>query len=1187
MRLIEIKLAGFKTFVDPSVIPVPGNLVGIVGPNGCGKSNVIDAVRWVLGESRASALRGESLQDVIFNGSAKRKPVGRASVELIFDNSAGKAAGQWKTYNEIAIRRIVQRDGESSYYINNIRVRRRDVTDMFLGTGVSGRGYAIIEQGMISRIIEARPQELRAFLEEASGISRYHEKRHETGLRLADARSNLQRVDDVLQELDKQQSHLEAQAERAIRYQDLHKQLTAAQYALWTWRIRQAAESRYEAQKEIERLTQEIEIIQSGMQETSEKLDELRVRHRITNDHQHQIQGELYAAEGEIVRAEQNIHHVRTSKEQLDRQITEAERQLQNHEQQLNEAGESQIFWQGKLEQTESCRVSCAEKHALEAGKLPHIEMVERSDQMQLAELRERLALARQNEKLLQKQQVYTEKTLQQLIMRRERLLEEQLHQPEINPGQLEELQRASAELAALLEQNRCSLNEQEVQMDGVRQKRDTVQQTIQSLQHDLVRTSARRDVLQRLQDQIEDDQALNAWMIKKRLNVLPRLWQQISVESGWETALEAILRERIQAMVVDRLEQILDWESDGQRRPLAKWSVCEFVPCDDQLMDSSSATELNLTKKPLSALLNFHNPAVQAVLKDWLYGVFVVDDLESGLALRKQLSAGEVLVTAEGHSITACGVSYFAPDSAMYGILQRQREITRIEEECRQIEQSVLSRQRILAEVEQDYQCIAASIVQTRQVIEEIGTQQHEHQMQIVQLTQQTEHMLQQQALFETELADLAAQVEEELSQKHQAEMELAGCGTERVALEEQVSQAESACQSSRRVLASQRLLVQDLSDKLHEAVLNEQNCQNKIADCKQRIDMITRNTEALIENAQKLRDTRAELDESSLAADVMHWQMQRDQHEQALISVRHELENIDNTLREMEQGRMQAEQRLRECSEKAGQARLREQEAEMTEAQFSDKLAELGEIMPDMNQQPVAESSTKLQARINRLGGEIAALGPVNLAALQELDALRSRRTHLEEQSRDLCEAIDTLEQAIRQIDRETRERLQGTFNQVNHNLAELFVSVFGGGFAELVLSGGDDILDAGVQLNAHPPGKRNSSIQLLSGGEKALTALALVFALFKLNPAPFCLLDEVDAPLDESNAGRFCELVRRMAVETQFLFISHNKIAMQMAQQLIGVTMREQGVSRVVTVDISKVMADSMDNSLEESV
>ncbi len=1169
MRLTEIKLAGFKSFVDPVVIPVPGNLVGIVGPNGCGKSNVIDAIRWVLGESRASALRGESLQDVIFNGSATRKPVGRASVELVFDNSSGKAAGQWKAYNEIAIKRIMQKEGESTYYINNIHVRRRDVTDIFLGTGISGRGYAIIEQGMISRIIEAKPQELRAFLEEAAGISKYRERRHETGLRLTDARSNLLRLDDILEELERQSQHLEAQGEVATRYQNLHKQLTVAQHALWSLHKQEAAASRHEAQKEIEQLTQELEIIQTDLQETDEKLNELRIQHRIANERQHLVQGELYAADGEIARIGQDIRHMRENREQLDHQTAETALRLQDQERQLNEITDNMASWQSELEQASERHNSCKKAHTLETSKLPSIESTAQSDQTQLSGLREKLALVKQNEKLQQNQLAYAERALQQLILRRQRRLEEQYEQPAIDLAQLEELSGESEELAALTEQTRRLLCEQEARLGAVQQERDELLQVVHSLQRDVAQAKAQHDVLQRLQNQIESNQDLSVWMARNRLDLLPRLWQQTGVEAGWETALEAVLRERIQAVTVDQLEQVLDWEA---QRPPAKWSVCE-LRSSEQLIKNVTLDQR--AWKPLIVLLDCRNQALWSVLEIWLHGVFVIDDIRSGLADRQLLAPGEVLVTAEGHSLTRYSISYFAPDSVLHGVLSRQQEIDRLTDECEKTEQSLLSRERILAEVEQNCGEVRAAIVQMREEAERLKTMQHDRQIQIVQLTQQNERLAQQQQHLETELAELGVQIEEESSQKHLAETGLAACEAERVDLEEQVQKMEAICQASGQILVFQRSLVQRLSDELREAIFNEQNYQNRIADCEQRIGMITRNQQVLTQTLNKLKHARTDLEESSLIASMAQWQVQHDQHEQALAAVRHELETIDSILLEAEQTRLQLERRLHECREAVGHARLKEQEAGMTEIQFADKLAELrGEDHLEMPQRSVTEQPARLQARIKRLSGDIAALGAVNLGALQELQALQSRQIYLEEQSSDLREAVLALEQAIRQIDRETRERLLETFHQVNGNLAELFASIFGGGSAELVLNG-EDILDAGVQLNAHPPGKRNSSIHLLSGGEKALTALALVFSLFKLNPAPFCLLDEVDAPLDDSNSVRFCDLVKRMAEETQFLFISHNKITMQMAEQLIGVTMREQGVSRVVTVDVGKMI------------
>ncbi len=1171
MRLTEIKLAGFKSFVDPTVIPVPGNLVGIVGPNGCGKSNVIDAVRWVLGESRASALRGESLQDVIFSGSATRKPIGRASVELVFDNSAGKAAGQWGTYNEISIRRVMQKDGDSAYYINNVHVRRRDVADIFLGTGVSGRGYAIIEQGMISRIIEAKPQELRTFLEEAAGISRYRERRHEAELRLTDARSNLLRLDDILEELEKQSRHLEAQGEVAARYQHLHRELSIAQHALWSLRKSQAAAQRHKAQEEIERLTEKQETVQASLQETDEKLDKYRTRHRTVNDQQHRIQGELYAADGEIARIEQSIRHIRENRERLVQQIAEATYRLQDHTQQLDEIVNDITSWQNELEQISQRHAAFEEEHALESEKLPQMEAAAQADQARLSGLREKLSLAQQNEKLQQNQLAHTGKMLQQWVLRQQRLFNERDSQPEADHVQLDELRYEHEALTASLEEAQHLLAEYESQLHVVQQEKETILQTVQTLQREMAQAKAQHDALQRLQCQLESNQDLNAWIARNQLDMLPRLWQQIRIEAGWETALEAVLRERIQAISVDRLERVLDWET---QYPPGKWSVCEHV----SLMDHSTANS-NFPRrgqhewKPLDALLSYRDSAVQPVLEVWLDGVFTIEDIRSGLPGRALLAPGEMLVTAEGHILTRYSVSYFAPDSALHGVLSRQQEIERIVEECERIEQSLLSRQTLLSQIEENGRRIATDIAQTREKIERLRTQQHERQIQIVQLAQQNERLTQRRHQIETELAELAVQIEEESSQRQQVEAELAAGKAEKADLDEQLQQAESVCQSSGQALASQRSLVQQLADELREAAFSKQNCEDRIADCEQRIEIISRNKAALVETLQKLQHAQADFDESPLATAMTQWQIQRTQHEQALAIVRGELETIEHTLLETEQVRLQAEQQLHACREAISQARLREQEAGMTEAQFADKLAESGMDEEVVLQQIGHEQPAKLQARINRLTQDIATLGPVNLAALQELEALQSRRTHLETQSEDLREAIRVLEDAIRQIDRETRERLLVTFNQVNNNLAELFVSVFGGGHAGLVL-GSEDILDAGIQLNAHPPGKRNSSIHLLSGGEKALTALALVFALFKLNPAPFCLLDEVDAPLDDSNATRFCDLVRGMAEETQFMFISHNKITMQMAQQLIGVTMHEQGVSRIVTVDIEKM-------------
>ncbi|MDT8364046.1 MAG: chromosome segregation protein SMC [Nitrosomonas sp.] len=1172
MRLSEIKLSGFKSFVDPTVIPLPGNLVGIVGPNGCGKSNVIDAVRWVLGESRASALRGESLQDVIFNGSAKRAPVGRASVELIFDNSAGKLAGQWGKYGQIAIRRVMQKAGESTYHINNIHVRRRDIADIFLGTGVSGRGYAIIEQGMISRVIEAKPQELRAFLEEAAGISRYRERRHESELRLSDARGNLSRLDDVVAELGKQAQHLRAQAEVAARYHELQAQRLAAQRMLCTQQKQQATAARAKAQTEIERHAANLDALRIRQQTAEQALETLRASHKTAGDQQLALQGKLYETDGEIARIDQQLQNMRDNQARLSQQLAESAHRLQDYEARLKNVQVDSGAFQTQLQQAEALHADLQHQLGLEHGQLPLLEAAANTDQTQLTTVRENLLAVQHSEELQQHQLAHTDKTLQRLLSRQDGLQREQQQQPAVDHAALAGLQQQAHELLALLTQKKQTLTDLEAQLEGAQREKAALEDQTHAWQQEMTQISAQHDALQRLQHQTGHDQEMDAWVSRNQLDVLPRLWQQIRIETGWETALESVLHARIEAVGIDRLDHVLTWE---QRYPPGKWTVCEkMVPRGQEPVSTQISPAGRPDWQPLAKRLHYHDPALQPALETWLAGIFTTHNIESGLADRAHLAAGEWLVTAEGHILGRYSLSYFAPDSALYGVLARQQEIERLAVEQGEIERNYLLSQQVLSQAQVHCRDLATSIAQMRNDIEQGRVKHHEQQLQMMQLAQQHERITQRGQQLDSELGELAQQIAQELSQKEQVESRLAACRIEQSALAAQVRQAQSMFQQSSQALAAQRARIQQTENQLREAAFNEKYFQGKCADCERQIAQIGHDITVLAQDCQQLEQTQTGFDPSVLLVDLAQWQAQRLQHELSLAAIRETLTAVDDSLGERGQARMQAEQDYHAASEALGQARLRAQEAEINERQFADKLRELGVDDVPLTAQSVSnQSPARQQARIDRITGDIAALGAVNLAALDELEVLQEREETLVAQLQDLEEAIQALEQAIRQIDGETRERLATTFTEVNRNLAELFSSVFGGGQAELLFSG-DDILQAGIQLTAHPPGKKNSSIQLLSGGEKALTALALVFALFKLNPAPFCLLDEVDAPLDDSNAGRFCELVRRMAQDTQFLFISHNKTTMQMAQQLIGVTMHEQGVSRVVTVDMEKM-------------
>lgn len=1181
MRLSEIKLAGFKSFVDPTVIPLPGNLVGIVGPNGCGKSNVIDAVRWVLGESRASALRGESLQDVIFNGSAKRAPAGRASVELIFDNSAGTLAGPWGKYAQLAIKRVVQKGGESAYYINNIHVRRRDVTDIFLGTGVSGHGYAIIEQGMISRVIEASPQELRAFLEEAAGISRYRERRHESELRLSDARSNLLRLDDILAEYGKQARQLQAQAQVAARYHELQTQRLNAQRALYAQQQQQAASARAKAWADIERHSINLEAIQSSQQATKQELEALRIRHKAAGDQQLELQGKLYQTDGEIARIHQQLQHLRDNQARLSLQLADITNRLQDDEARLESMQIDKASFQDRLQRASELHGELQQALLQQNQQLPLLEALAKADEKQWTAVREKLLSVRHDEKLQQHRLASAEKNLQQLLLKQQRLQDEQQRQPVVDQDTLTSMQQLADELSAQLMQQQRALAALESELKMAQQKKIAIENQARICLQEMTKIKAQHDALQQLQQQTYHDQEMEAWASQHRLDALPRLWQQIRIETGWETALESVLQMRIHAVNIEQLERVLTW----QRHPPGKWVVYEAIGPSDREPDSGrahadSTDDARSAWLPLVDRLHFHDPALRSVLQTWLAGVSTTQDVQSALLGRRHLMPGECLVTAQGHIIDRYSISYFAPDSARYGVLARQQEIEHLAAIHAEIEARHDVSQQTLTQAEGRCRDLAARIAQTRNEIDQNRARLHEQQLQIMQLAQQQEHIALRAQQIEKELAELAQQIAQERLHQEQAESCLAACLSEQSALHEQLQLAQSVFEKSSRKLDEQRAQVQQTTHRLQEAAFSEQRFREKLADCERQIERITHDMATLAQNRQQLEQTQSELDPSDLQNSLTHWQTQRLQHEHSLAAVRQTIKELERLIDETEQTRIQADQEQHAVSEMLNQARLKEQEASLSEKQFCDKLRELGvEDITSIAQYLGKESPAKLQARINRLTEDIAALGAVNLAAMTELEALRGREQALAAQIQDLQQAIQILEQAIRQIDKETRERLATTFAEVNRHLAELFVAIFGGGQAELRLDDGD-ILQAGVQLIAHPPGKKNSSIQLLSGGEKALTALALVFSLFRLNPAPFCLLDEVDAPLDDSNASRFCELVKRMAQDTQFLFISHNKTTMQMAEQLIGVTMHEQGVSRIVTVDVEKTVSARRD-------
>jgi len=1163
MRLTKLKLAGFKSFVDPTQVSLPGQLVGVVGPNGCGKSNIMDAVRWVLGESKASELRGESMMDVIFNGSTNRKPVSRASVELIFDNSLGRALGQWSQYAELSVKRVLTRSGQSDYFINNLKVRRKDITDLFLGTGLGPRAYAIIGQGMISRIIEAKPDDLRVFLEEAAGVTRYKERRKETNGRLEDTRENLLRVEDIREELGHQIERLASQAEVARRYHALNEQLVQKQQLLWLLKKREAEAERQRLALDVERATTELEAQSAALRETETQAEATREAHFAAGDALHNAQSSMYAANAEVARLEAEIRHRRESRSQLEARLVQLEDELARWTQNAEKLAEDRERWEEQQEVTR-LRVDEAEErlHA-QMNLAPQVEEDHAQALDELQRLKTRTANGEQKLEVELTNKAHAQRSLQAIVQRRERLRDETFGEA---PDELEVAEKEE-ELELLREElagDQEHLQQLQEELPQLEAKRKAVHGELQRQERELAAGQARRAALEQMQAKTAGSGKLPEWLARHGLAEAPALWQQIHVEAGWEEAVEAVLRERLSAIACDDPGKLDAWLHD---RPQARLSVILGGPADGQ---GQGNTLLDQVRSD--------DPRIRAALADWLGNVATVETLAEALARRETLAPGTVVVTRGGDLLTRGSVTFFAPDQGEHGLLERQREIEALAEGIALAEEKGETLREQAALLDEQHADKQEEIDETRQYVTDRQQRVHHVQLEVLKLTQALARYNEQKERIAEQLAELAEEEEGEREREMAADerIEEIRDGLNRIRV--LVAGAQARLDECERAVRAEREKNADFDRALREAQFSAREAESKLQD------IFAQQAVAQRELSRIERDRAACAEQVEAApADVMEEQLQqalatRQQAEQALAAKRDALEAATNALRALEEQRLKIEQGLEPLRAKIGDLKLKEQAASLNAEQFAMQLLEAGAdeaaLLPLLETLGNAARPSSLQGEITRLGNAIAELGAVNLAALQELETASERKGYLDMQAADLTEAMETLENAIRRIDRETRDLLQSTFDTVNGHFGQLFPKLFGGGRAELVMTG-EEILDAGVQVIAQPPGKKNSTIHLLSGGEKALTAIALVFSMFQLNPAPFCLLDEVDAPLDDSNTERFCSMVKKMSGATQFLFISHNKIAMEMAEQLVGVTMQESGVSRVVEVDIEEAL------------
>jgi chromosome segregation protein len=1162
MRLTKLKIAGFKTFVDPTTITFPSSLTGVVGPNGCGKSNIIDAVRWVMGEISAKHLRGESMADVIFNGSSSRKPLGQASVELVFDNSDGKIGGPYASYNEVALKRAVSRDGTSDYFINGLKVRRKDITQLFLGTGLGTRSYAIIEQGMISRVIEARPDDLRAFLEEAAGISRYKERRRETESRIGHTRENLDRLNDLREEVEKQIRHLQRQAATARRYQTLkeeERKLSAELLALRLQSLDLEAGVRDATASGCETAMQ---AVLADLREAEARIERIRADQSAKADALNAIQGRFYQAGAEVTRIEQGIEYSRelrlrqrADQEQIDSQSGELDRVVQLDRVQLEALSMELSTMVPGLDQAH-------DREGVASQALSRCEQALSSWQFSWDNHAQAVALGQRETQVERARIEQLESQQRRLLQQRERQESERESFAQLKPPTaLETLaeradaaraagESAAAELRGLLSEISAARESEREQSQSLNALRARLQQ----MQGEQVSTEAlQQAALGKASGRVTQ------WLKSQSLDRHPRVAQQLRVDKGWERAVETVLGSYLEAVCVPGLDSVTDLLASFDGGYLA------VVSTSDGAGAAHAAASLQAKVQGATVLGSVLSPVLTA------------DTLGEALNLRRQLKAGESVVTRDGIWLGKDWLRVSRDADAHAGVIER-------EEILRDIGLQVDS---LASDVKQ----LEVRLETTRERIREHEDRRERCQMEVNRLHREhvdrgaelnsakarTEDAARRLEQLESELADVGVELsrsETEL-RASRARMEtaidaLAALEPQRMELEQDRERMRTALGEARNAATAAQQHARDLAVQVESRRSSHTALITTVGRLEKQLeDLHARRLELLgqiAEGEAPMAEAQAQL-ESELR--------RRAEVEAELRAARIASDELDGLLREHDAARYAVDQRLEAARAGLDEARLAAQQVRIRREGVAEQFAATNYEFAALAAQIAAEATVATwESQLEDAKGKIERLGQVNLAAIGEFKEQSERKEYLDRQCKDLTDALETLESAMRKIDRETRTRFQDTFDRVNAGLKEKFPRLFGGGHAYLELTG-EDGNAAGVSVMARPPGKRNSTISQLSGGEKALTAVALVFAIFDLNPAPFCLLDEVDAPLDDNNVGRFCDIVRDMARSVQFIFITHNKSTMEMASQLVGVTMNEPGVSRLVSVDVDEAV------------
>ena len=1164
MRLSKIKLAGFKSFVDPTNITFPSSLVGVVGPNGCGKSNVIDAVRWVMGESSASRLRGDSITDVIFNGSSSRKPIGTASVELLFDNTDTTLEGQYAKYAEIAIRREVSRDGISNYYLNGTRCRRKDITGVFLGTGLGPRSYSIIEQGMISRLIEAKPEEMRMFLEEAAGISKYKERRRETSNRIKHTKENLDRLLDVLDEVEKQIKHLDRQAktaERYGRYKDDERRTAAELLALRTKHLDDRAA---DAERHLAERKNSLEAAIAEQRKLEALIEESRVLQSHRNDEFNEVQGQYYKVGSEIARLEQSIEHAHELRERQKKDLEQAiqgAREIRGHiDKDQTDIAQLELTLNELVPGLEQARQS--EKSS--ADSLLQAEEALAEWQQQWDDHTAQFNEAQQQRNVEQTRSEQIESRIQSFYERRQKLDEAK------SGASAEELKANLDELTAQELRKRQARDEFDRHLadiaDKIRKLRDQdgkLTRLVDERRATLQASEGKYASLEALQKAAlgEGDEGIQDWLESSGLDTNRKVAQALDVSDGWEKAVETVLGDYLQAICVSDITPVT--ENIAKLRS-GHLTILEEFGTEPELFDVSDTLAAKVTGAP---------KAIHRLLAQ----VKVAESLGSALSLRESIGDDSSVITVDGIWLGKQWLRVSRDKDSKAGILSREHAMRRLKGEMRESKARFESARKLLSDgrirlnqLEERREAVQTDAASLLNEYSEIKAAHDAAQYRMDQanarqasIAEETGEVDNQQISAEEQLRESRRNFNQAVESLEEFDALRATLETRRDELRTELKRVREQAQEDRQTVQNITIQFESRRTSKESAALNLDRMRSQLQVFESR-EMEIR--DQLQHRQTPLADTQKSL-EKQLANRITV--------EEQLASARRRVEEVETNLRDLDQTRMQIDQSVEEARSAVSEAEMGTRELLVRSEGFAEQLAatdfEFKSLIEEMDSSATIESWEEKLEKVRR---RIDRLGPINLAAIDEFKEQSERKEYLDSQLEDLNSALATLEGAIRKIDRETRSRFRETFNDVNAGFQLLFPKLFGGGHAYMELTG-DDLLSAGVTVMARPPGKRNSTIHLLSGGEKALTAVALVFAIFELNPAPFCLLDEVDAPLDDANIARFCDIVREMSEKVQFVFITHNKVTMEMARQLTGVTMHEPGVSRLVSVDLDEAV------------